>query len=329
MGKNLKTLYKYFLFATVFFFVLPKTFAQSDIPVQSLPNAILVTVRKAVKDTVKWKWKRGGMANFNMTQNSQKNWAAGGDNFSMAITTYLNGFVYYQHGRNTWDSNIDLNFGLTDATSTGLRKNDDRINATSKYGYKIDSSGKWLLSGLVNVRSQFFDGRQYFSVDSSKLISSFLSPAYGVASAGIDYQPNKYFSVFASPLTMRVTLVLDRYLAEQNLYSIGTESCNVAPGAFISVNYAKDVMKNVNYRANINLFSDYSHNPQNVNFYMTNFLNFKINKYLAATYSLNLIYDDNIKLFGAHDNSPALQVQSQIGIGLSMPFKVGYTRISM
>jgi len=247
----------------------------------------------------------------------------------MSMTTYLNAFAYYQKGKNSWDNNLDFNFGLMDATSTGARKNDDRINITSKYGYQIDSSGKWLLSGLVNFRSQFFDGRQYFTADSSSLISSFLSPAYGVASAGIDYQPDKDFSIFASPLTARLTIVLDRYLAEQNLYGIGTEECSVAPGAFISINYAKEIMKNVNYKANINLFSDYTHNPQNINLYMTNFLNFKINKYLAATYSLNFIYDDNIKIFGPHNDSPALQVQSQIGIGFSMPFKVSYTRISM
>jgi hypothetical protein len=55
--------------------------------------------------------------------------------------------------------------------------------------------------------------------------------------------------------------------------------------------------------------------------YMTNLVSFKINRYFSATYSLDLIYDDNIRLFGPTNSSPALQVKSLIGIGFLMPLK--------
>lgn len=306
-----------------------KACAQEDIPVRSLPSEIFVQVQKAAKDTVKWRWKRGGLANLNFTQVSQKNWSAGGDNFSMSIASYVNAFLYYQKGKHTWDNNLDWNFGYMGATSTGGRKNDDRINATTKYGYKMDSAGKLLMTFLVNGRSQLFDGRQYFTKDSSKLISSFFAPAYGVTSFGLDYQPTKALSIFMSPLTARLTVVLNRKIALQNLYGIGPHRYQIAPGAFASINFQKDLMKNVNYKSNLILFSQYNHNPQDVDLDMSNYFNFKINKILSATYSLNLIYDDDVKLFGPHSDSPGLQVQSQIGIGLSMPFKTGYTRMSM
>jgi hypothetical protein len=48
----------------------------------------------------------------------------------------------------------------------------------------------------------------------------------------------------------------------------------------------------------------------------------KINKYFSATYSLDLIYDDNVRLFGANHNSPALQTKSLIGIGFLKPLNV-------
>lgn len=319
----------YFLVCIAATMFVHRAAAQEDIPVRSLPTEIFVQVQKAAKDTVKWRWKRGGLANLNFTQVSQKNWAAGGDNFSMSIASYLNAFLYYQKGKNTWDNNLDWNFGYMGATSTGGRKNDDRISGTTKYGYKIDSSGKLLASFLINGRTQLFDGRQYFTKDSSQLISSFLAPAYGITSLGLDYQPNKYLSVFVSPLTERFTAVLDRNLALKNLYGIGTHRFQAGYGAFSSINFQKDLMKNVNYKSTVLLFSQYNHNPQDIKLDMTNYFNFKINKILSATYSLNLIYDDDVKLFGPHSNSAGLQVQSQIGIGLSMPFKTGYTRMSM
>ncbi|MDE1192217.1 MAG: DUF3078 domain-containing protein [Arachidicoccus sp.] len=318
-------------YLVIFLFVLSfkNSYAQEDIPVRSLPSEIFVVVQKSAKDTIKWRWKRGGLINLNLAQTSQKNWSAGGDNFSMTMASYINAFLYYQKGKHTWDTNLDWNFGYMGSTSTGSRKNDDRLNITTKYGYKIDTSGKLLLTFLINGRSQLFDGRQYYSKDSSKLISSFMAPAYGVTSFGLDYQPDKSLSAFFSPLTARSTLVLNSKLALEDLYGIEGHRYQIAPGAFASVNYQKDIMKNVNYKANLILFSQYNHNPQDVDLDMSNYLTFKINKIMSATYSLNLIYDDDVKLFGRNLNSAGLQVQSQIGIGVSMPFKTGYTRISM
>jgi hypothetical protein len=48
---------------------------------------------------------------------------------------------------------------------------------------------------------------------------------------------------------------------------------------------------------------------------MTNLFTFKINKNFSATYSLDLIYDDKIRIFGPLKKSPGLQTKSIIGIG--------------
>ena len=56
---------------------------------------------------------------------------------------------------------MDFNFGFVQASSIGSRKNDDRIDLLSKFGYRIDSSNKWYASGLLNFRSQLFDGYNY------------------------------------------------------------------------------------------------------------------------------------------------------------------------
>jgi hypothetical protein len=184
-----------------------QTLMAQNIAVAKLRSETSRTIKKD-NDTSYYNWKQGGMYNFNLSQSSLSNWAAGGDNFNMAINSYFNYFAYFQKPRQSWDNNLDLNLGFVQSTSLGGRKNDDRIDILSKYGYRIDTTGMWYLSGLFNFRSQFFDGYS-FSGSNSNFTSSFLSPAYIILSAGLDFKPNNTFSVFFSPLTSRTTLVLN------------------------------------------------------------------------------------------------------------------------
>lgn len=290
-----------------------------NIPVRALPTEIFREVKKE-KDTVNWVWKRGGLFNLNMSQGSLSNWAAGGDNFSMALTSYVNYFIFYRQGKHTWDNNIDFNFGLVKSSSLGSRKNDDRVDFLSKYGYRVDTANKLFISTLFNFRTQFFDGYTYDG-DSSTLSSTLLSPAYVLLSIGMDYKPIKGFSAFVSPITSRWVIVASRRISAKGLYGVDTgRHVSTEIGAFASINYAQTLLKNVTYKGRMDLFSNYLHNPRNVDMYMTNLFTFKINKFLSATYSLDLIYDDDVKLFGPKQDSPGLQLKSMIGIGFSMPF---------
>jgi hypothetical protein len=275
---------------------------------------------KKEADTMRWCWKRGGLINANFAQGSLSNWAAGGDNFAMSLNAYVNYYLYYLKGRHSWDNNLDFNLGYIETTSLGGRKNDDRLELLSKYGYKLDS-GKWYLTGLADLRTQLFDGYA-FSGTTSDFSSSLLSPAYLTVSIGLDYKPNNKFSFFISPLTSRWVIVENNYLAAKGLYGLdsGKHVINQI-GAYMSVNYVNEIAKGITYKGRLDLFSNYKHNPQNVDFFMTNLIAFKINKYFAATYSLDMIYDDDIKQFGPNLNSPRLQLKSLIGIGFMMPIK--------
>jgi hypothetical protein len=88
-------------------------------------------------------------------------------------------------------------------------------------------------------------------------------------------------------------------------------------GLFVTVNYNKVIATNITYRGRADFFSNYYDKPENINLFMTNFFTFKINKYFSATYSLDLIYDDKIRIFGPLKKSPGLQTKSIIGIGYS------------
>ena len=66
--------------------------AQDNIPVKAIPTEIFRTVKKDPNDTLNWHWKRGGIVNVNFSQGTLSNWAAGGDNFTLAINSYTNYF---------------------------------------------------------------------------------------------------------------------------------------------------------------------------------------------------------------------------------------------
>jgi hypothetical protein len=287
-------------------------------PVRTLPTEVFNKTIRKDNDTARWKWKRGGLFNLNFSQGSLSNWAAGGDNFSMALNSYTNYFIFFKKGKHTWDNNLDLNFGIVQTTSLGSRKNDDRFDLLSKYGFQLDSAKKFYVSGLANFRSQFFDGYTYNN-NVGTISSTLLSPAYALFSLGIDYKPLPNFSVFLSPITSRATIVASKRLADQGLYGVpkGSKIFNQV-GAFSTINYSKNIGKNVSYKGRLDLFCDYKSKPENVDMYFTSLVSFKINRYLSANYSLDMIYDDDVKLFGSNKNSPALQVKSMIGIGFQM-----------
>ena len=263
-------------------------------------------------------WKRGGLYNLNFSQGTLNNWAAGGDDFSLAITTTLNLFSFYKSPRHAWDNTLDFNFGFVRTSSLGSRKNDDRLDFLSKYGFVMNR--RLNLATLFNFRSQLLRGYSY-SGDSRSFSSGFLSPAYVLSSLGVDYKPTKHLSIFVSPSTVRWVIVKDDSLAAKGLYGVEPgRKGSVEIGAFATINYWKDLTPNLNYKGRLDLYSNYRHDPGNVDVYFTNQFSVKLWKVLAATWNLDLIYDDDARVFGPEKNRPALQLKSLVGLGLQVKF---------
>lgn len=288
-------------------------FAQ-DQTVKDLQSGANKEIKKDKIDTSKF-WNTGGIFNFNFGQGSQSNWAAGGDNFSLSVATYIGLHAFYKKGKYSWDNTFDLNFGLVNTTSTGTRKNDDRIDLLSKVGYALNP--KLDLAALINFHSQVSKGYAYNNDGSKDLLSNFLSPGYVLVSLGLDYKPVSGLSIFVSPITSRWTIVNNEDLAPKYGVDPGKTVRNEF-GAFASINYLKNLNKTITYNGRLDLFSNYGHNPQNVDLMMNNMFAAKLSKVLSGSLGLNFIYDDDVKQFGPNHNSPALQFQSMLAVGLSV-----------
>jgi len=300
------------------FLLLPLFSIAQDPTVKGLQNDSQKNIKKDPNDTTVKIWKTGGAYGINLSQGSLNNWAAGGDEFSLSINSVLNLFAFYKKGKHSWDNTLDFNLGYVRTTSLGSRKNDDRLDILSKYGYALNS--KLNLAGLFNFRSQFFKGYTY-SGDSRTLSSNFLSPAYILLSPGLDYKPATNLSIFVSPATVRWVIVKDDTLAAKGLYGVTPgKNAETEIGAFASINYMKEFNKTLSYKGRLDLFSNYERNPQNVDLFFTNVLNIKFTRVLSATWSVDLIYDDDVRIFGKNNTSAGLQFKSLIGARLLLKF---------
>ncbi|MFM7511148.1 MAG: DUF3078 domain-containing protein [Bacteroidota bacterium] len=289
-----------------------------DATIRKLQVESLRPVKKYVPDSLIKKWKSGGNYTLTVGQGSLSNWAAGGDQFSFTLNTILQLFSYYRKGRNSWDNTLDIFFGYINTTSLGSRKNDDRFDLISKYGYSLNK--KINLATLFNVRSQFIPGYTYPN-NVKTFASTFLSPGYVIFSQGLDFRPNKQFSVFFSPITARWVIVTNETLSNRGEYGVKSRSKSIGQfGAFGTFTVEKNFNKKVLYKARIDLFSNYQRKPQNIDLFVTNVLTTKIGKNLALSWNVDLIYDDDVRLFGSKKTSPGLQAKSIIGFGLQVKF---------
>lgn len=168
--------------------------------------------------------------------------------------------------------------------------------------------------------------------------SGFFAPAYvTIAPLGLDWRPNDWLSVFGSPMVARWTIVSNgpySYAAPggvfngkqetplATLYGVDPAKQNRGEfGAFITATLKKDIMKNVNYYSKIDLYSNYLKNPQNVDLFWTNQIKMKVNNWIQVSYTLDALYDDDVKQQQTNPaiapNSVGLQLLSTLGVGFA------------
>ena len=286
-------------------------------------------------------WKHAGFTSLSFTQVSLSNWAAGGEDAYSAVIMFSI-FENYAKDKTAWDNSLDLAYGLIKSGDADVRKNEDKIDLNTKYGYK--AFGKFFYSALANFKSQFTAGYNY--PDDSTVISQFAAPAYIIIALGLDYKPSNYFSAFISPATGKYTLVMDRQLADAGAYGVDAaeydisghrtkEGKNIRPefGAYFRAKFQKDLATNFNLSSTLNLFDNYTdrdkNNQANIDVNWETMLALKAGKWITATLFTNLIYDDNIDLPTYETingvktitgSGPKTQFKEVFGIGVSFKF---------
>lgn len=290
-----------------------------DKTVQELRTESGKSITKDDKDTTVRTWKKGGMFNGTFGQTSLQNWAAGGDQFSFNANGLVNLFAFYKKGIHSWDNSIDLELGYINSTSLGTRKTNDRIDVVSKYGCQLFDH--MYLTGLFNFRSQFTAGYTYPNDTTRIKTSNFMAPAYVIVALGMDWKPSPTFSLFLSPITTRWVIVKDDTLSAKGAYGVDSgKTVRNEIGAYLSATCNREIIKNLTYKAKLDLFSNYKHNPENIDVFMSNLISMNVYKGFSFSVGADFIYDDDQKSFGKDKNAPRLQVRQFIGIGYMRKF---------
>ena len=84
----------------------------------------------------------------------------------------------------------------------------------------------------------------------------------------------------------------------------------------------KEIVKNVTLQTKLDLFSNYFHNPENIDVDWNFMLNMKVNEWLSANLITQLIYDDDVKIQDPETSksAPMVQFMEMFGVGLSFKF---------
>jgi len=292
------------------------------------------TLRDQNIDTIHG-WTTGGVVSINFSQTSLTNWASGGQN-SIAANGIVSLYAGYKGEKNTWDNSLDIGYGMLRQGKDDLRKTDDKIDLFSKYGREV--SEHWFIAGVASFKTQMTPGYNY--PNDSVVISNLLAPAYTLVAVGMDYKPTKDLNLFVAPLTGKFTYVNDQTLANAGAFGVepavyddlGTlltagKKSRYEIGGYLRFAYKTEIWENVSLQTKLDLFSNYAHNPQNIDINWEILLSMKVNKFINFTISTHLIYDDDIMIEvdrsgdGIIDGKgPRTQFKEVMAIGLSYKF---------
>lgn len=270
-------------------------------------------------------WKVSGVSGLNLSQTSLTNWAAGGEN-SVAWNLYLNASANYKKDSWSWDNALITDFGKTFTTSNKWLKSIDKLNFSTKIGRSL--SKHWSVSALGDFLTQFARGyaaenNPNIAGNKDKYISTILAPGYLTLAIGADYKPNDDFSLLLSPVTGKMTFVLDSRLSDAGAFGVKPGKKTLAEiGALAVANYKRKLAENINLVTKLTLFTPYNESFGNIDVNWDMMIAFKINKFLTTTLTTNLVYDDDIKTVDLQGNKHGAKVQFRevLGLGLAYSF---------
>ncbi len=295
--------------------------------------AIMLCIASFAQDELPQGWSHKGNIGLNFGQSSFTNWAAGGQN-TVNGQGIFNYEIHYLKDKFKWDNTLNtaLGYSYFDFKKKPI-KTDDKIEFTSLATLKATEHLNYGVE--LAFRSQFAYGFDY-TKDSTHYISKFLAPAYISLGLGIEWVPNPHFSLYFSPLTGRITIVNDDYLASIGAFGVNELDKN---DTVVHTNYAKvryefgaravakfqyPLAKNIDFNSKLELFSNYLKNPQYIDIDWQNMLVLKVNDWLNCNLSTHLIYDRDIPFYDENNvkiEGSKVQFKEVLAVGFMVNLK--------
>ena len=295
--------------------------------------AMTFAIVSFAQDELPQGWSHKGNIGLNFGQSSYTNWAAGGQN-TVNGQGIFNYEIHYLKGNFKWDNTLNtaLGYNFFDFEQKPI-KTDDKIEFTSLATLKATEHLNY--GAELAFRSQFAYGFDY-TKDSTQYISKFLAPAYISLGLGIEWVPNPHFSLYFSPVTGRVTIVNDDYLASIGAFGVNELDkndtvlhANAAKvryefGARAVAKFQYPLAQNIDFNSKLELFSNYLKNPQYIDVDWQNMLVLKVNDWLNCNLSTHLIYDRDIPFYDENNvkiEGSKVQFKEVLAVGFMVNLK--------
>lgn len=254
-----------------------------------------------------------------------ENWVGGGENnFSTNLSVFLN----HKHSRNRTyvETFFDSRYGLNVIEGI-VFKNDDYFKLNPNLGWNINDH--WSYTASVIFQSQYTDSYRRPSAAELEatpdrrnykyFVSTFMAPGTLKPSLGLTYKnrrTNENLRLQLNPITGNILFVLNDSLSAWGRHGI-------EPGKKIQTTLGSSVQLDVNYRFikqkliwrnSLYFYTNYNTNTLAE---MSNWLDFRLSRYITVSTFVRLIYNDMIKV----PNNRLLQANYHYGLGLSYNFK--------
>jgi hypothetical protein len=316
-------------------------YADAKIDIKAPDNSKLLNLR--VVKIKKPYWKYRSESSFTLSQAALSNWVKGGEN-SISTAFDVTGYGDYNNTDKKLSSNnfIRLKLGFLKSGDNGVRKNIDLLETNSKLNHK--AFGKFDFSAIMLFKSQVAHGNTYSKTksgeDTTILVSKFMNPAILTIGIGLDYKPDKSTSLNFSPLSYKGTFVpasgkydetspIPEGKIDQTKYGIpvGKKALN-EPGVSFMISNEYKPAKNVTLTNRLQLFTNYIHNPQNVDIDWEMIAVVNLNWFTDVRFNTHMIFDDDTKTVELDKNkTPKLRPDGSLIKTARVQFKeiLGFT----
>jgi hypothetical protein len=321
-----------FTFSTVFLLACQSVaFAQQDVDLnslrqapqkQSLPvktPALAIEETYIPQSTLDLKidyWRNWTSFGINLNQASfSDNWKGGGVN-SFSIGGLFNHKSEYNKDDKNFHTELMLQYGTLKNKDQLSRKSSDRIFWDNKGGIKLSKS--WSFFASLALETQFSAGYSYETVDGKDtrgpLISNFFAPGYITESVGIEFVPDKTFSLRFGTGTARQTFILDDRLVFDDRKSFGVDTGKNFRNelAFqLVANLNRDLSENFNIKSRYAFFANYNE-IGDASHRLDATLTSRVSRVINVSLSGVLWYDKNI--------TESIQMSQSLALGIMYKF---------
>lgn len=266
-------------------------------------------------------WIQGGGLGLDIGQLAFLNPKLGSGENRFGLGGAISYFANLIEDRYYWSNNFSVNLALQKLGSGVIRMNSDEktpfqksfdeLRINSKFGIEVAKNSKFNYAVDFSFLSQFtptynskLDGGNYLkNIDEleTSLASKMFSPATVIFGVGIDYKPTPSWSIYLSPISYKGLIVADDNVAalgiHGNPWTSITDYQNIdhQVGGLLKIGYAGSLVpERITYNTSMGMYSNYLHNPQNIDIDWVNELSFKIYKGLQLSILANLFYDDDV-----------------------------------